>query len=174
LSSLIRYAYDSDEFINIWDEFEILQKYAAVMNCRYSGKLNIDFDFDDRLMDHSMPRMLIQPIIENAITHGFKNMDSGCEIFIKTELCGNSVYFLIRDNGCGMSDEELAGLEEKLNAAPGLVWENSKEKEYENIALINIKNRLVNYYGDAGQLKIKPGDNGGIEVFVSIVTEIRI
>jgi sensor histidine kinase YesM len=162
LTSLIRYAYDKDELINVWDEFEILQKYIAIMNSRYDNKFNVDFDFDDRLMDYSIPRMLLQPILENAITHGFKNMDAGCKVSVKAELCDNSISFQIKDNGCGMSEEALNLLSERLSTGSEL------ERGYENIALQNIKNRIYYYYGGAGQIQIRSNAGGGIEVSISI------
>jgi two-component system sensor histidine kinase YesM len=162
LIHLVRYAYDKDEFINIWDEFEILQKYIAIMNSRYGGKLDVDFDFDDQLMDYDMPRMLLQPVIENAILHGFRGMDSGCELSVKAELRGGMIVFIVSDNGRGMDLDELSALRERLDAGGETV------SGYENIALANIKNRLYNYYGGDGRLKISANASGGIDAELAI------
>lgn len=165
LISLIRYAYDKDERINIWDEFEILQKYMDIMNGRYAGKLKADFDFDDRLMDYSMPRMLLQPILENAVIHGFSAMDTGCELSVKAELTGDAICFLVSDNGAGMSEEDLLWLMEKLSSSP------ESAQGYGNDALLNIRNRLYYYYGNAGRLAIRHGKAGGMEVSVTIPSQ---
>lgn len=167
LTSLIRYAYEKDELINIWDEFEILQKYIAIMNSRYDSKFSVDFDFDDHLMDYSMPRMLLQPILENAIVHGFKDRDEDCVVSVKAELHEDAISFLISDNGCGMSTEELDALNERLITRSELI------QGYENIALQNIKNRLYYYYGSAGQIQIEQRLNGGIQVLISIQSIVK-
>jgi len=162
LTSLIRYAHADDEKVNIWDELDILEKYVYIMNIRYNGKLAADFDFDDRLMDNCMPRMLLQPIMENSIVHGFNGMESGCVISVKAILQGGVIAFSISDNGRGMSGEELKALNAKLDIAPEMA------RGFENIALLNIKNRLNYYYGNAGRLNVQPNDGRGIEVRITI------
>ncbi len=162
LMGLVRYAHHEDELINIWSESEILQKYIDIMNSRYDGKLTAEIDFDERLMEYRMPRMLLQPIVENAITHGFKGMSAGCIISIKAVLTDETVRFSVRDNGCGMSSEELSALNGKLNILP------ESARGVENIALLNIKNRLYHYYGDAGRLTIGSSSGSGTLVAITI------
>ncbi len=162
LMGLVRYAHHEDELINIWSESEILQKYIDIMNSRYDGKLTVEIDFDERLMEYRMPRMLLQPIVENSITHGFKGMSTGCIISIKAGLADETVRFSVRDNGCGMSSEELLALNGKLNILP------ESARGVENIALLNIKNRLYHYYGDAGRLTIGSSSGSGTLVAITI------
>jgi sensor histidine kinase YesM len=162
LTFLIRYAYDKDELITVWDELDILESYTAIMNGRYNDKLAVDLDFDDRLMDWRMPRMLLQPVIENSIVHGFKDMDSGCSISVKAEKRDDTMFFAISDNGCGISKDDLSALNERLGS------DIQVTQGYENIALLNIKNRLHYYYGDVGQITIQSNAAGGISVFITI------
>ena len=168
LISLIRYAYDENELINIWDELGILRDYIFIMNSRYDNKLAVDFDFDDRLMNYDMPRMLLQPIIENSILHGFIGMDSGCQICVKAELRGDVVFFSVSDNGRGMGTDELAAVNSKLSIMPDAA------KGYKNIALRNIKNRLYNYYGNAGWLYISAAGKTGVEVTITLPIRRRV
>ena len=167
LMRLVRYAHDRDEFINIWDELEVLQYYAAIMNNRYGGKLAVEFDFEDALMDYKMPRMLLQPILENAIVHGFKDMDSGCLLSVKAELRGGTVQFSIADNGCGMGMGEMRKLKRKLRA------QQQAAGGIENIALVNITNRLYGYYGDAAGMDLDAGNGGGLLVTLCIPSTIE-
>jgi sensor histidine kinase YesM len=162
LTSLIRYAHDKDELINILDELDILENYVGIMNSRYDEKIMADFAFDDRLMNYRMPRMLLQPIIENCIVHGFKDMDCGCVISLRAGLHDGAIVFRVSDNGCGMNGEEFAVLHDKLNT--GTVTAGGLD----NIALLNIKNRLHHYYGGEGRLEIRQGESGGITVTVAM------
>jgi len=166
LISLVRYAYDRDELINIWDEHTVLEDYINIMHSRYNGKLEVDFDFDDRLIDYYMPRMLLQPVIENAIVHGFKEMEAGCIIHVKGEINDSEVIFTVIDNGCGMTENEYAYLTEKMKTAA------VSTQGYENIALLNIKNRLFFYFGDSGRLRIIATDSGTkVMLFMPLLTE---
>ena len=167
LMRIVRYAHAKEESINIWDESEILKYYVNIMSSRYGGKLTAEFDFDEELIDIKMPRMLLQPLIENAVEHGFKDMGSGCVIVIKAEHLGDKIRFNISDNGLGMSGPELAELKERLRAVPDSL------DGLHNIALQNIRNRLYYYYGDRARLDINPSESGGIEVTIEMPTDFK-
>ena len=158
LMRIVRYAHSKEEYVNIWDEIEILKYYAEIMNSRYGGKLTAEFDFDEDLMDSDMPRMLLQPLMENAITHGFKDMDSGCVISVKAQMHGGVIAFSVSDNGCGMDAQTLAELSKKLHATPDTL------DGLTNIALLNIRNRLYHAFGGAARMEIKPSESGGLTV----------
>lgn len=165
LSMLVRYAHDQDEFINIWDEFSVLENYINIMNIRYDNKFDVDFDLDDRLMDYEMPRMLLQPIIENSVVHGYRSFKNKCRINISAKLEESRIHILIRDEGEGLSQERFAALSEQLRNP-------DQEKEsvggIENVALINISRRLRYYYGEGGRLLISHSEPHGLEVGVYI------
>ncbi len=165
LSELIRYAYNKEEFVNVWEEFQTLESYVMIMNIRYDNNLEVFFDLDDRLMDYQMPRMLLQPIVENSIIHGFKDKHSDCRIYITALYDNGSIIITIKDNGHGMSKHSL----NKLNAG---LEDPADVKGIENIALLNIKKRLVSYYGSECSLHIK--SQNGIEVMLSMRAEAPI
>lgn len=165
LSMLVRYAHDEDEFINAWDEFAVLEVYINIMNIRYDNKFDVDFDLDDRLMDYEMPRMLLQPIVENSVVHGYRNFKNKCRINISARLEENRIRILIRDEGEGLSEERFAELNEQLKNP-------DQEKEsvggIENIALININRRIKYYYGRDYGLSLSAAASHGLEVEVTI------
>lgn len=134
------------------------------MNHRYDHRLNIDFEFDTALMgeDYRMPRMLLQPVIENAIIYGFREPASAFVITVTAGFYCGQICFNVNDNGRGMSAAELSALDEKLHVDAESV------RGYENIALRNIKNRLYYYYGAAGKLAISGNVSGGMTVSVTI------
>jgi sensor histidine kinase YesM len=162
LIHLFRYAFDENETINIWDELDILERYTAIMNARYNGKIEGYFDFDDRLMECNMPRMLLQPIIENAVHHGFKDMDSGCRLSVEAEKRGERIIFSISDNGRGMTADDLSALNERIKSGLGA------ERGYENIALVNIQKRLDHYYNGEGCIIIQSNADGGTGVTLNV------
>ncbi len=162
LTRIVRYAHSKEEAINVWDEMEILEYYTSIMNSRYGGKLTAEFDFDEDLMEVHMPRMLLQPLVENAVVHGFKDMDSGCFVHVGAELVDGVMRFTVSDNGCGMDEGELSALRERLRTVPDNL------EELEHIAILNVKNRLYYYYGEAARLDICARVGGGIEATIEI------
>jgi sensor histidine kinase YesM len=159
LSALIRYAYAEGEQIGVWEELKITDDYIDVMNIRYNNKITSLCNADDRLMDYRMPRMLLQPIVENAITHGFKNRTAGCVIEVRAKVMGTNIAISITDNGDGMSSESLLELRERLTAdavdAPDGIG---------GIALMNICRRLRSLYGEAASFLIESIEGQGTTV----------
>jgi sensor histidine kinase YesM len=155
---LFRYAYNTDELIALSQEEMMLSDYVLILNSRFNDKLSIRFDFDNALMDSYIPRMLLQPLVENAFEHGFEYMDKGGMVCVSAELRGDRMFLSVSDNGCGMSADALRALKEKLNARPDTAT------GYENIALLNIKHRLFLCFGDAGTLDVQSVKGEGTAV----------
>lgn len=167
LSMLVRYAHDEDELINAWEEFYVLHNYINIMNIRYENKFEAVFDLDDRLMDLRIPRMLLQPIVENAVTHGYKNYRQDCVIEISAQVAGEQIIITIRDHGEGMSEPELELLRAQLSAG---VNEEQTAGGIENIALMNINRRIAYYYGEDCGLSFHTVVPTGTEVTITLGT----
>lgn len=153
LAYLLRYANAGDSQINAMEEFFVLQKYVDIMEVRYPGKFHVDLDYEDYLEEIMMPRMLLQPILENAIIHGANECNRKVDIKISSEKKEDRIEFTVTDNGAGMDENTLASLQEKLAQ---ITDEGSFQDEANltHIALINIKRRLISYYGGRGDILI--------------------
>ena len=163
LMHISRYAYDREEWINVWEELDVLGRYVDIMNIRYVDKLIVEVESDDRLMDYNMPRMLLQPILENTIIHAFPNRESDCLVQINAALRDGMIHIFIADNGCGISEDDLAALTREI-ANP----QNTDEDALEHIALVNIHKRLASYYGETFEFTIESCEQGGTTVMLSL------
>ncbi len=164
LSYLLRYANAGEEFIGGMEEFFILEKYVAIMSIRYRGKFQAEFDVDDRLDNVLIPRMMIQPILENAIFHGFKNMEEGGRLHIQAQMDDGRVLIQVSDNGGGMEKGTLEELREKL------AWAHTRDLDgqgLEHIALPNIQKRIHSYYG--GDYRLEVDSSPGKGTVVSLI-----
>ncbi len=134
LSALLRYANAGEEYISLLEEFYILNQYASIMQTRYPGRFSFEAEEDDSLADIYIPRMLLQPLVENAILHGF---ESGMEtIRIYAEIADDVTVF-VKDNGRGIEEQELKELTEMLTNADALM-----ETSLHHVALLNIQKRI--------------------------------
>lgn len=158
LSSLVRYAHDEDEFIDAWDEFRIIGDYLDIMNIRHENRFTINYDLDDRLMGCRIPRMLLQPIVENAIVHGYRHVRQGCGLDVSARLADGRILLQVCDYGAGMRAEELAALRERLRDVD---VEDDPAGGIEHVALLNIQRRAVHYYGEGFGLSIDPVEPSG-------------
>ena len=167
LSFLLRYANAGDSFISGMDEFFVLSKYAEIMEIRYPGRFTVDIDMVDELEEIELPRMLLQPIIENSIVHGIIGgaAESVGEVHLFSEIAGDKVRFVIEDNGCGMSAAALTELRENIaNADAGDV----EVEGLSHVALVNIERRIHSYFGKEYGIIIESEPGKGTKITVEI------
>ncbi len=113
LSSLFRYNIQSlQNKVKLTDEFENARRYYELMRVRFGNQFNFTFELDSNVENIEMPPLILQPIIENALIHGFRNKTENGNITIKAYSSQLGVVIDITDNGEGISQSDL----EKLNA----------------------------------------------------------
>ena len=164
LSSLLRYANGAGEFIEALEELYVLQKYVDIMLIRYPGRFTAEFDAEDELDKAVLPRMLVQPIIENAITHGILPKGEGT-LRVCARVDGERLLFLVSDDGRGMDAAALAALREKIRTAPGHPWD---ESGIEHIALPNIQKRVESRFGAGYGLTVESEKDFGTTVTLAL------
>ena len=112
LSTLFRYNIQSlQNKVRLVDEFSNAQKYYALMQVRFGTQFKFTFDLEARVSDIEMPPLILQPLLENALIHGFRNKTEAGIIEIKAYQVPEYVMIEITDNGEGISQTDL----EKLN-----------------------------------------------------------
>ncbi len=172
LSFLLRYANAGDSFISGMDEFFVLDKYIEIMEIRYPKRFDAVIDYSDELEDIELPRMLIQPIIENSIIHGLLRISDKRKgkIHIYCLMDNDKIEIIVEDNGAGMTLEELDELRENLFAAS----ENDIEvKGLSHVALLNIERRIQSYFGERYGISVESVANEGTKVTVRLPVNNR-
>lgn len=165
LSFLLRYANAGDSFISVMDEFFVLQKYVDIMEVRYPGRFTVDIDVVDELDEIIIPRMLLQPIVENSIVHGIiesEDYNIG-NIKVYCIIQEKLLTIVVEDDGKGMDDEKINRLIEQIKS----VDENTTEVEgLSHVALINIQRRIISYFGKQYGLTVESQKGKGTKVTV--------
>ena len=109
-------------------------------------------------------KLILQPFIENAIMHAFKETQETCVITIDARKEETALVVSISDNGCGMSGERLSWLREKLDA-----WDSQwKEDGKRNIGLANVQKRLKIYCGEEYGLSVKSETGKGTTFYLKM------
>ncbi|MEC0090649.1 cache domain-containing sensor histidine kinase [Paenibacillus macquariensis] len=147
LSALLTHVFrEPNSLAPIGQEIRILESYVHIMQVRYGGKLNIQFNIDDTLLNYSMPKMLLQPILENAIFHGLdqQNVNELIEVnAIRHEL---GVCFTITDYGRGVTGEQIRDM---LKQGGGYQSGN-----FSGLGVHNVLKRIELNYGHPYGLKM--------------------
>lgn len=134
------------DFITVGEEVQHVREYLVIQSVRYQDILHYEIDVEERLKERRMLKLLLQPIVENALYHGVKNKRGGVgHIRVTGRLLKDaSMRFTVEDNGMGMKEEELARLQAGFAA--------ERLPESTGYGLYNVNRRLRLYYGAADLL----------------------
>jgi sensor histidine kinase YesM len=161
MSNLFRYSLDmKDPLSALGNEIVHLKNYLYVMNVRTGNSLDVDIAIDRDLLDERVPRLCLQPLVENSINHGLKNKRGAKKIRISAQADGETLTLTVHDNGVGMDADEI---NRQLTADPTRVTEKNG-----SIGLVNIHARIVLLFGAAFGIRINSVSGEGTTVGFSV------
>lgn len=135
LGKILRSSIDiQNKYISIEESINFIESYINIQKIRMGPKLSFEIKIEESILKQSIPKLIIQPIVENSITHGFELKDSSCNILIVGYKSDNNIKIHIIDNGCGMDSEFLKNIVKLKNVKS-------------HIGLYNVDQRLKLYYG---------------------------
>jgi two-component system LytT family sensor kinase len=148
LSDLLRLSLEGEgkQEIEMAGELLLLEKYVEIQRMRFADRLTVELDVDARALGVQVPRLLLQPLVENAIGHGIERHAGPGRITISARCEGKSLRIVVRDNG------------------PGLRGESPRER----VGLGNTRERLARLYGAEQSFTIEDDPGGGAAVTVMI------
>ena len=134
LASLFRISLSRGKtIISMEDELKHARNYMNIQKIRYKNKFTVEFQVEDAILSCCTVKLVIQPLLENAIYYGMESMDGDGEITVVGYRKGDDVYVEVRDNGLGMPDEMVDAL---------LTENNRVRKHGSGVGLINVHNRI--------------------------------
>lgn len=149
------------EDIILETEINHIKDYIEIQNIRFEGRIKaIVNDLPQNYRSIMVPRLIIQPVVENAYEHGLKNKFCDGIIDISFYQDDNNTYIFVEDNGDETSDEQIYALQNALL---------SNDHSMENTGLINIHKRLQIKYGDKSGIAVSRSKLGGIKIEISII-----
>ncbi|WP_026516191.1 sensor histidine kinase [Butyrivibrio sp. MC2021] len=155
------------------EELTHVESYLQIQRLRFGDRINWNFyiaeDFD--ISKYYLLPLLLQPIVENAVSHGLKDMDQNGHISIIVESEEEKLLITVNDDGKGMSPEQV----EKLNFSINEKRQEDDEKGVESIGLYNINQRIKYFYGSDYGLTIRSNQGKGtsVELRLPINTQAR-
>ncbi|MBP1964309.1 cache domain-containing sensor histidine kinase [Paenibacillus aceris] len=108
LSTMLEYTvHNKKEVVPLLEDMKWLKGYLHIMSTRYEGIFGVQYEIDPALDNCTVPKLFLQPIIENAIIHGFESLEKGGILRIVGWKSDTNVYFTVQDNGKGISDVQM-------------------------------------------------------------------
>ena len=160
LASLFRISLSKGKtVIRIEEEVKHAQNYMNIQKIRYKNSFEVDFQIDEDIRDGCIVKLVLQPLLENAIYYGMEFMDGEGEIHVRGYRKDDDVYLEVEDNGLGMPEEEAAELL------------NGKERPHKHgsgVGLINVHSRLKLRFGEEYGLIIHSCPDEGMMIQIHI------
>ena len=150
LSDLLRITFDrtGEPKVSLKEEIDFLQKYLDIEQTRFQDRLTVSVHVDPEGLDGEVPRMILQPLVENAIKHGIAGRNGGNQIHIAAGREGDRLWMQVRDNGVGLQVRTLKALRT-------------------GVGLSNTRARLDCLYGRLYRLEFTD-KHGGLSVLIEI------
>ena len=166
LGKMMRYSMNTgDPIVTLEKELDYVKAYVSLQRQRFGEQLEYTVEVDETLLNLPIPKMILQPLVENYFKHGFGASAEGAEIAIfgSTLPDRRRLRLEVADNGKGMDAAEMRALQEKLAQSKG-AWATGES----GIGLFNILSRLKLYYNETADLEVRPGKTGGFSVVLWI------
>lgn len=177
LSQIFRYSIKGSDVVTLRQEMEIIRSYLMIQKERFGDRFTVRYELQDDTLDCLIPKMIIQPLVENAIVHGLeKSLDPG-ELLIGAGRDPEHGYLAIWifDTGVGMPKDKL----EKIRAA---LSQSAREKtgdaqadldsldrdHHDSIGILNVNSRIVLYYGPSYTLIVDSDEGVGTNIQIRV------
>ncbi|SEK59924.1 MULTISPECIES: sensor histidine kinase [unclassified Butyrivibrio] len=155
------------EIVTIREDLQHVRSYLEIQQIRYQDILSYEIDVPETIYDYVIPKITIQPVVENALYHGIKNRRGGGKIIVTGGDLGEFIQITVKDDGMGISDERLVSIRENLKS--------DKPEDNTIYGLYNINERIRLSFGDEYGVGIDSTEGVGTIVNIrlpKILTEI--
>ena len=167
LGDMFRYSIKTDsELVAVSEELQHVENYMAIQQIRYGDKFAFNLNVDPEIRSRRMLKLLLQPLVENAIYHGLENKRGKGSVTITGLFQGDSIVFEIWDDGVGMSSTQAEELRQLLQQPPEFVAVGQRHKQ--SIGIKNVHSRIALYYGEGYGLSFHTDLNTGTRITLEI------
>lgn len=148
------------------EEMKMVKSYLFLQQKRFGDRISFEFYEPEDIPPIRIPGMTLQPIVENAVMHGVEGMKSGGRISISMVPDGQAVEFCVRDNGCGMPEDQV----EALNQGEF----DRKHSHSTGLGIANVRSRMEMFYRQKGLLRIESRQGEGTYAYLKYLIQKEI
>jgi two-component system sensor histidine kinase YesM len=142
---------DGRLIITVGEELAIIKDYLFIQDIRYKEVFKVNYDIDESLLQQPIPKLILQPLVENSLYHGIRPMGTEGHIIIKVKKINKYVVLEVTDNGLGIPNEKLEYLQRMIK---------TPNCQVDSIGLPATMKRIRHRYGSKGKFSIKSSKNG--------------
>lgn len=154
------------DYIPLHSEIEHMTSYLQIQQTRYRDRLQYTLNIPEDLRDLFVLKLLLQPLVENAIYHGIKGRRGPGHIRVEARLEHNRLLLTVQDNGAGMSNERLAEMQQLLEAPLASLEASSPGMTGKSYGMLNVQARLRLSFGDEYGIVLESQEGEGTSVTI--------
>lgn len=144
------------DIVTVAYELEIVEAFVEIQKKHFGDRLTLELDVSESIKERMIPKLVIQPVVENAIVHGFSGQDGVYQIRVTGEEKDNLLIFCVEDNGSGMTSEELEHILE------------FRQEGSHHIGLNNVQRRLKMFGDESCGIKVESEYGKGTKVYINL------
>jgi len=152
-----------DKMTTVKKELDYIRNYINLVKGKYQDKVTFLVEFDESILECKLPKLLLQPFVENAVNHGIANKIGAGRVEITGKRIGDSMYFEVWDDGIGMTADKLESIDKALESK----YDYNGNTE-DNFALKNAYRRIKLIYGEDYGYNIESGLYRGTKVTITV------
>ena len=166
LATFFRYTISNvKEYVTFSDELDNAENYFTVQRCRFGDKISMELELEnEKLLEARMPKLILQPLVENAVALGLEGKLGPGTVRIIVENSDRTLFLRVRDDGVGIPDERVRQLNEQFAGDTGAPTGQQKG----GIALRNVNSRIRLMFGENYGLRIFSAAGIGTECCVTL------
>ena len=172
VAAFFRYNITENDEVTLAQEIEMVDTYIYILNVRFSGEIHFRKEIESEdLLNLRIPGMILQPLVENSVNYGIRNIDREGLITLSIYSVDDNVCISVADNGIGMEKEIIDSILSGHYSKKVAVDENHKGT---GVGINNVMERLRLYYNDRNDFEIiSEGNNQGTEIVITIPGEVK-
>jgi two-component system sensor histidine kinase YesM len=172
LGNMFRYTIKTQsELVTIADELQHVKDYTDIQQIRFSNRFRLEVQMAPELRSQKVLKLILQPLVENALYHGLNYCSTGDCITISGHMEEGCIYLEVRDNGLGISPQQLHELTLRLEEEPSFTELGHRNKQ--SIGLKNIHSRIELYYGRGYGLTVSSTPGHGTSVGIKLPVIVK-
>jgi len=158
----------------IGDELKMVDNYIYIMKVRFNNRYDFVKKIDDETLSRRMPNMILQPLIDNCIRHGLKDVTQDGKIVIEVRKESDFIIIAISDNGCGFSEEVKKQIFDAVRNGGNVIVNPTDINRGEHIStgLVNVIARMNNYFNKEDVFSILPNPEGKGTMFYMKIPDV--
>lgn len=164
LSQIFRYSVKGMDEVHLKEEVDIVRSFIQIQQIRFTNRFDVEYDFTKEALECKMPKMILQPVVENAIYHGLEPMIEKGTLYISARVDENDLFISIRDDGVGIEENMLQKLKLELDREIGA----NAMLGNTGIGIVNVNNRLKLKYGEGYGIAVESKLAMGTEIIIRI------